>query len=159
MGAWPDEDILLVQRCYPQIYLACHIDHVRAVSTPFRLSAKDSMLLSHLDETESMVAADLARHLGVANSTLSASLQRLEAQGYLARVPNRRDRRQSELRLTPQGAAAMSATSVLDREHVRRLLAELRPTERRRALAGLSLLARAALRYRATHPTRRNRLR
>src|ERR1700722_17718941 len=93
-----------LQRHYPQIYLACHADHVRARSTPYRLSAKDSMLLSHLDEDEPISAGELARHCGVAASTMSATLQRLEAQGYIQRTPKARDRRNVELRLTARGA-------------------------------------------------------
>lgn len=39
-----------VQIAYPQIYLACHTRHTRARSSAFRLSARDSSLLVHLDE-------------------------------------------------------------------------------------------------------------
>jgi DNA-binding MarR family transcriptional regulator len=152
-----DDDVQLVQRCYPQIYLACHVDHIRARSTSYRLSAKDSMLLSHLDGQTSIRAGDLARHLGVSRSTLSAALKRLETHDYIARRRSDRDRRGHELRLTSQGATAMNATSVLDRERIKAMLAELPPQARRRALSGLSLLARAALSYRAKRPTRRSR--
>ena len=71
-----------LQRHFPQIYLACHTDHVRARSTPYRLSAKDSMLLAHLDENEPISASELARHCGVAASTMSAALQHVEAQEW-----------------------------------------------------------------------------
>ena len=40
-----------VQIAYPQIYLACHTHHTRARSSAFHLSARDSSLLVHLDET------------------------------------------------------------------------------------------------------------
>jgi DNA-binding MarR family transcriptional regulator len=138
------DHVAAVQRYYPMIYQACHVDHVRAVSTPHRLSAKDSMLLSHLDEAQGMTAGQLARHLGVAASTLSAAIQRLESLEYITRTPRPKDRRTIELRLTAAGAEAMSATSVLDRRRVAALLAQLAAPECRRALAGLALLARAA---------------
>lgn len=38
-----------VQRFYPWIYLACHVDHIRARSTDHRLSTRDASLLAHLD--------------------------------------------------------------------------------------------------------------
>src|SRR5262245_11140292 len=95
-----------IQRYYPQIYLACHVDHVRTKSNRYHLSAHDSSLLAHLDEAAPTLAGDLARHLGISNSTLSAALKRLEALGYLARKPRPRDRRQIELRLTTAGAEA-----------------------------------------------------
>lgn len=133
-----------VQRYYPQIYLACHVDHVRARSTPSRLSARDAALLSHLDVDTPVTPGQLALHLRVVPSTLSAAMQRLERLGYLERVRRPGDRRLIELRLTPVGAQAMAAGSVLDTERVAMLLDALTPAERRRAVAGLALLAKAA---------------
>ena len=133
-----------VQRYYPQIYLACHVDHVRARSTPYRISSRDAALLSHLDTREPVSAGRLAEHLGVVPSTLSASVKRLEALGYLGRVRRAGDRRTIELRLTEAGAEAMAQGSVLDASRVARLLACLTPAERRRAVRGLALLAKAA---------------
>jgi len=144
-----------VQRAYPQIYLACHVDHVRTRSNRHHLSAHDSTLLVHLDEQRATVAGDLARHLGVAASTLSAALARLEELGHLTRTPARRDRRRIELRLTPQGAEAMADTSVLDRRRVAAVLGQLSPREQRRAVAGLALLARAALEFQVRAPRRK----
>jgi len=133
-----------VQIAYPRIYLACHTTHTRARSTPFRLSARDSSLLVHLDETEPTRPADLARHMDIGAPTLSAALRRLEALGYLTRTPSRADRRGLELRLTPTGAVALSATSVLEPARVRGLLRSLEPNDRARAVAGLAILGRAA---------------
>src|SRR5262249_31428078 len=137
-----------VLRFYPQIYLACHVDHVRAASTKWRLSAADSSLLSHLDTAVPVSPAKLGRHLGVAASTLSASLRRLESLGYIASIPAARDKRRRDLTLTERGAEAMAETSVLDRDRVKRLLGALPPKERSLAVRGLGLLARAALEIR-----------
>ena len=137
-------DVRIVQTCYPQIYLACHTRHTRAASTAHRLSARDSSLLAHLDERRPSTPSDLARHLGVARSTMSAALKRLRALGYIAVTDDAADRRNVLLRLAPTGAAAMRATSVLEPARVRRVLAALSPDDRRDALRGLELLARAA---------------
>jgi DNA-binding MarR family transcriptional regulator len=137
-------DVFAIQRFYPQIYLACHRRHVRAVSTPYRLSASDSTPLTHLDEERATLTGELARHLGLSASTLSASIKRLAACGYLVRSPRAADRRKVDLLLTPKGAEAMAGTSVLDGGRVARLLGQLTPAETRRALGGLALLARAA---------------
>jgi DNA-binding MarR family transcriptional regulator len=133
-----------IQRCYPQIYLACHVHHVRAASTVHRLSARDSSLLVHLSPTEPLGPGDLAAHMGVGASTLSAAIGRLAALGYLRRESSPGDRRAAALTLTAQGAKAMAATSVLDPQRVRALLLKLTPDERRRALEGMELLARAS---------------
>jgi DNA-binding MarR family transcriptional regulator len=137
-------DVELVQRCYPQIYLACHQRHVRAASTAYRLSARDSSILVHLHETLSTKPTELAAHLSVRASTLSAALNRLEKLGYLRRNRTPLDRRSVALTLTPQGSKAMSETSVLDPDRVRAVLAKLNRNERKRALQGLELLARAS---------------
>ncbi len=133
-----------IQRCYPQIYLACHVDHVRAASTVHRLSARDSSLLVHLSPTEPLRSGDLAAHMGIGASTLSAAVGRLASLGYLRRESSTSDRRAAALTLTSQGTRAMAATSVLDAQRVRALLAKLSPEECRRALEGMELLARAS---------------
>ena len=135
-----------IQRLYPQIYIACHTDHVRAVSTKWRISSQDASILVHLDRDAGLSPRALANHLGVAPSTLSAALARLAELGYLTNEPNGADRRKRELRLTARGAEAIASTSVLNADRVRALLKKLKPAERKAALHGMALLARAARR-------------
>jgi DNA-binding MarR family transcriptional regulator len=139
-----DTDTLSIQRFYPQIYFACHVDHVRQASTAFRLSSHDSGILSHLSEEHPVTPSQLVRHVGVTPSTFSPQLDRLVRLGYVERRQSARDRRRWELRLTRRGAEAMAATSVLDAGRVQRVLSRLSPNERRRAVKGMALLARAA---------------
>jgi DNA-binding MarR family transcriptional regulator len=139
-----DDYIFEVQRLYPQIYLACHKNHVRAVSTKWRISSQDASILVHLDREKGLSPRALAAHLGVAGSTLSAALARLAKLGYLSNTPNEKDRRKRELRLTARGAEAISSTSVLDAERVRSMLNELEPEEKKAAVRGLALLAKGA---------------
>jgi DNA-binding MarR family transcriptional regulator len=140
----PDDDVFEVQRFYPQIYLACHVDHVRASSTEWHLSSRDSSILAHLDREHGMSPRALAAHLGVASSTLSAAIARLVSLGYITSESSAHDKRRRELRLTVGGAEAMASTSVLDGERVLALLQKLDDDERRAAIRGLGLLARAA---------------
>jgi len=141
-----DDDVFEVQRLYPQIYLACHTDHVRAVSTTWRISSQDASILVHLDRDSGLSPRTLAGHLGVAPSTLSAAIARLSELGYLTSEPNETDRRKREIRLTARGAEAISSASVLNAGRVQALLNQLKPTERKAALRGLALLAQAARR-------------
>lgn len=141
-----DDEVYEVQRLYPQIFVACHTEHVRAVSNKWRVSSQDASILVHLDREWGLSPRALAGHLNVAPSTLSAALARLEKLGYLSNQPDAEDRRKRELRLTARGAEAISATSVLDAERVRAMLKELKPAERKQALHGLALLAAAARR-------------
>ena len=141
-----DDDVFEIQRLYPQIYVACHTDHVRAVSTKWRISSQDASILVHLDRDTGLSPRALASHLGVAPSTLSAAIARLAELGYLTNEPNGADRRKRELRLTARGAEAIASTSVLNADRVKAVLKKLKPAERKAALRGLALLARAARR-------------
>jgi DNA-binding MarR family transcriptional regulator len=144
MARMKEDLIAEIQRLYPQIYLACHVDHVRANSNVWRLSARDSSILAHLDTRHAKSPRTLAAHLGVVASTLSAALARLARLGYITNTPVAGDRRQRELLLTEIGVQARSSTSVLDAKRIEQLLQRLSPSERREAVHGLSLLARAA---------------
>ena len=139
----PDE-VFEIQRLYPQIFIACHNDHIRAASTEWRISSQDASVLVHLNRDTGIRPGALAKHLGVAPSTLSATISRLEKLGYLSSKPAETDKRQRELRLTARGAEAIAATSVLNAERVRALVKKLTPAERKAAVHGLGLLARAA---------------
>jgi DNA-binding MarR family transcriptional regulator len=138
-------DVLSILKSYPKIYLACHVDHVRRRSTTFALSSSDSSLLVHLTSKQGTRASALAQHLGVRPSTLSASLKRLGALGYLRANVAPSDRRQKLLTLTRKGEAALVATSVLDPIRVRALLSEMNSGDRKLAVEGLALLAHAAI--------------
>ncbi|HLA13244.1 MAG TPA: MarR family transcriptional regulator [Pyrinomonadaceae bacterium] len=139
-----DDDVLAVQKLYPQIFIACHSDHVRAVSTEWRISSQDASILVHLDLKVGLSPRALARHLGVTPSTLSAAIARLAKLNYLSSKPASDDKRKRELRLTARGAEAIGGTSVLDADRVRILLRRLTIKERKEAIHGLELLARAA---------------
>jgi DNA-binding MarR family transcriptional regulator len=139
-----NRDVRAVQVAYPQIYLACHTRHVRRRSSVTGLSPTDASLLAHLDEHRAIRPGALARHLGVAASTLSAAIARLTGHGYILQQRDAADRRAIGLVLSIKGARAMQASSVLETARVRRMLERLGRAERARALEGLALLARAA---------------
>jgi DNA-binding MarR family transcriptional regulator len=139
-----NQDVAAVQRAYPKIYLACHTRHERRRSNAAQLTAHESSLLAHLSATTPMRASELARHLDVTPSTMSAAIKRLAAAGYIASTRDPEDARALALRLSSKGAKAMQAGSVLDSALVRRLLAVMSADDRTRAIAGLELLAAAA---------------
>ena len=50
-----------VQRHFPQIYFACHVQHTRRRSTAYVLSVQDSVYLGHLDRSRPTSPRHLAR--------------------------------------------------------------------------------------------------
>ena len=138
-----DRDLVLDS--YPKIYFACHMRHVRDQASRTKvLSAHQASILDHLDSVEPTTVHDLAGHMGVTPSTMSLHLDKLEAGGYVRRVRSRADARRVELRLTPAGVRIKQQQKVLDPHLVDLMLEQLNDAERRKALDGLSLLAKAA---------------
>jgi len=130
---------------YPRIYFACHRRHVRDPQSKRILSAHQASILDHLDEREPVMLLELARHMGVTPSTMSLQIEQLVRKRYVVRERDTRDGRRLKLRLSADGVRIREANSVLDAERVRRLLARLSPEERAAGIAGLALLAKAAL--------------
>ncbi len=129
---------------YPRIYFACHARHRRDPVSKAVLSERQASILDHLDGVRPMSVTELADHFGVTLATMSVTVARLVRDGYVKKKAARGDRRRAELRLTAAGERMKAAMQVLEPELVASLLRELKPVERRQALAGLRLLASAA---------------
>lgn len=108
------------------------------------LSAHQAGILDHLDAVEPTFVHDLASHMGVTPGTMSLHLDKLEAGGYVRRARSRTDARRVELRLTPAGVRIKQQQKVLDPRLVDSMLSRLNEGDRRKALEGLELLAKAA---------------
>ncbi len=129
-----------IQRAYPQLYLACHVEHTTR-RRGHGLSERDSSVLAHLDELSPVTAGALAKHLGIGASTLTEAIDHLERLGL---VDRRRAGRTVELRITRAGIAQMQATSVLDAERLAALVARVPARQREAAVHGIEALAAAA---------------
>lgn len=109
-----------------------------------QVSARRAEILAHLDEEDPTMVGELAEHLGVTASTMSLTLKRMEAEGWVRRDRDPADRRVTNVRLTPAGARVRDARAELDPERVARALAILSPAHRREVVRGLGRLADAA---------------
>ena len=99
------------------------------------------------------MVSELAGHLGVTASTVSITVDRLERGGYVTRRRDPHDGRRVALRVTAAGDRIRQASSVLDPERVEAMLARLPAAQRREAIAGLALLAGAAMQRREAAAT------
>jgi DNA-binding MarR family transcriptional regulator len=86
----------------------------------------------------------LAEHMGVGRSTMSITVARLVRSGYIARKPDKQDRRTAGLTLTLAGKRIQEQNSVLNPLLVRKMLKMMEPAEAERALAGMECVARYA---------------
>lgn len=132
-----------VQRHYPRIYIACHVDHRARRGQQPTISARDQTILAHVPSAGAR-AQVLAAHLRITPSTLSAALKRLLAMGLITANAERGDARAKTVRLTDAGRAALSQTSVLEFARVKAALARLPAADRATVVRGLELLADAA---------------
>ena len=145
----------IIQVAYPQVYLACHTRHQRKRTTAHALSARDSSILSHLDVRTPTTPAKLARHLGIARSTLSEAIKRLTAMGYTtqtARSTSAGSRGGVAISLTEQGLEAIRETSVLEEPRLRGVLQQLNATQLRDVARGMNALAAACAAHALTTP-------
>jgi DNA-binding MarR family transcriptional regulator len=138
-------DVAAVFRDYPRIFLSCHREHVRDPKSGMLLSSNQVSVLDHLDPVHATSLSGLAKHMGVTASTMSIAVDRLVKLGYVVRELDDADRRRVRLRLTDAGVRVCAASSVLEPDLVEQMLDQLSAAERREALKGLGLLARAAM--------------
>src|SRR5688572_8296330 len=115
-----------IQRAYPQLYLACHVEHTTR-RRGHGLSDRDSSVLAHLDELSPVSAGGLAKHLGIGASTMTEAIDHLEQLGLVERT---RVGRRVELRITRAGIEHMQSTSVLDSDRLADLVAAVPARQR-----------------------------
>ncbi len=139
-----DAIVLAIQQLFPRIYHACHVEHRRGRSTPWRLSEHHAAILAHLDAEHGTTARELCRHLRVGAPAMSASIAQLEERGLVQRAARRGRSPARGITLSDAGRAAVNASSVLDDARLRTLLGRLSPPQRTTVVAGMRLLADAA---------------
>jgi DNA-binding MarR family transcriptional regulator len=93
-----------------------------------------------------MTMTDLSRYLMVSNGNVTGIIDRLVAEGMVARAPDEKDRRATFVRLTPKGARQFSAMAAAHEAWINEILAEI---DGRQAETLIDLLGALAPRDRA----------
>ena len=137
-------DIKSLLSAYRRIRFAGRSREAVDPTTGTRLSAHQANLLGLLDTEDPAMVSELAEHMGVTLSTMSLTLKRLEAAGFVTRTRDPSDRRVTKVRLSDAGARLLAAHAVLDPHRIDGVLRMLDPERRREAMRGLALLADAA---------------
>jgi DNA-binding MarR family transcriptional regulator len=84
--------------------------------------------------------SDLARHQAVSLPTISKSVDMLVRRGWVERWADKRDRRQSMVRLTPRGRRVLADIRRQAERHVSQTLSPLGAVERAQLVAALRML-------------------
>jgi DNA-binding MarR family transcriptional regulator len=72
-----------------------------------------------------MTMTELSRYLMVSNGNVTGIIDRLVAEGMVARAPDEKDRRATFVRLTPKGARQFSAMAAAHEAWINEILAEI----------------------------------
>lgn len=101
-------------------------------------------LLAQLDRApEGLTMGELSGRLMVSNGNITGLTDRLVAEGLVARLPSRADRRQSRVRLTPAGKRAFDAMTPTHERWIDDMLAGLTRAEMAQLLDLLAKLKRS----------------
>ena len=85
-----------------------------------------------------MRLSDLGRRLGIAPSTLTRNLARLEAGGLVKREADGEDARSARVRLSPAGRRAARAVAAQEESFAQRVIDEIPPSRRAAVIEALS---------------------
>lgn len=148
----PRDPVTQVLTSYPVIHHALRQREVQAGGAG--VSAHQATVLAQVDGAAGKTLTELAAAMGVALPTMSLTVDRLVAGGWLERARDPADGRRVSIRLTEAGQRMIKTRSLIDPERVRALLASLTPAERAAGVLGLTTLARAAQRLAPADRTR-----
>ncbi|MFJ9824489.1 MarR family transcriptional regulator [Streptomyces sp. NPDC101160] len=110
----------------------------RDMVSPTPVSASQLRVLYSLDREEGISLRTLGELLGSAPPSVSRMCDRLEALGFVQRLPSPVSRRQLELHLTVRGKAYLRDLRVQREEALLAVIADMSPTSRKALLRGLS---------------------
>ncbi|MCY0095994.1 MarR family winged helix-turn-helix transcriptional regulator [Hoeflea ulvae] len=95
------------------------------VSGGKHLNQIDMQVMLYVSAHEACGPTDIARHLGVAPTTITSATDRLARHDYLRRERPEEDRRAIALRLTPDGESYVSNLIDVQTDHCRMMLEAL----------------------------------
>lgn len=131
-----------IARLYPALYERLHARWDKDEKRP---SPEALAVLRHLQRSGPLSMSEAARHFDRAPSAISELMDRIEANGWIARSVDGRDRRRILIWLTDAGLALLARSSeVLSQQALGQALARMDPLQREQLLAGLRALVQAA---------------
>lgn len=131
-----------IARLYPAVY---ELLHSRWGKDEKRPTPETLAVLQHLERAGPLTVSEAARHFDRALSAVSELSDRIEANGWIARAPDGRDRRRILIWLTDAGIDILARSrNVLSPAALAEAVERMTPHARRELVAGLSALVDAA---------------
>jgi DNA-binding MarR family transcriptional regulator len=117
----------------------------KKIQKEYGVSIPQLMCLDYLGKKDEMRATqgDIARYLNLNSSTMSGIIDRLEAKGFVARLPNPSDRRTVHISLTSKGLRLLDASPTLLHDQLSRHLQKLPPEKVREINRSLTILVQS----------------
>jgi len=140
-------DVETLLECYVRIHFACHVRGVSGPKSRPSISTHQQSVLEFLNAKEGTTVLDLARHVGVAPSTMSLTLDRLEKGAYVQRRKDSTDGRRTMIFLTAEGDRIKRKQKVLEPDLIAAMLSRMPAARRKEAIAGLRSLTDAATEF------------
>lgn len=107
------------------------------------LTVPQTLLMGIVFHHPGLTLTELSRLMGLANSTVSGIVDRLERDGLLERVPDLADRRIFRVNPTPKAKAQQEKWATVYRDVIAEILGRLPPEEIPGLKRSLTMLARA----------------
>ena len=95
------------------------------------LTVTQMRVLSFFNEKDVVYISEISRILGMSIQSVNNIIARLEVMGLVQRSQNKKDKRLSDIRLTPKGKKGLSAFRDGQLETLRFILNQLEPAERK----------------------------
>lgn len=137
-------DVETLLECFQRIYSTCHVRNQTLGKMASAVSANQASVLDNLSTTKGVTVLNLASRMGVAPSTMSLTLDRLERGSFIKRIKDTGDGRRTFVFLTLEGDRIQRGQKMLEPERIAALLGTLPPGKRKPVVAGLRTLLEAA---------------
>jgi len=103
-------------------------------------SLAESRIIHEIANRDQVIAADLAKDLGLDPGHLSRTLDRLEQKGLIRKIPSPSDGRQRLLRLTPEGEETAALLDRRLREEIGEMLNHLSEQDQNRLIQAMNTI-------------------
>lgn len=134
-----DEHVALVEALLRRVAAKVR-KHGRAILVDFAVTPAQFDALLHIDRVPGLTIGDLTAHLGLAYSTTTDLVDRLQQRGYAERLRDPDDKRVVRVRALPDGLAVIRRVMETRREYLARILNHIEAEDRKQILTSLQLL-------------------